>query len=36
VVDHTDFAIWLGDPVALRLHTLPRGRGGRLPSGVTA
>jgi aromatic ring-cleaving dioxygenase len=35
VVDHTDFAIWLGNPVPLRLHTLPHGRGGRLPSGVT-
>jgi DOPA 4,5-dioxygenase len=34
VVDHTDFAIWLGNPVPLRLHTLPHGRGGRLPSGV--
>jgi aromatic ring-cleaving dioxygenase len=36
VVDHTDFAVWLGNPVELRLHTLPHGRGGRLPSGVTA
>jgi aromatic ring-cleaving dioxygenase len=35
VVDHTDFAIWLGNPIPLRLHTLPHGRGGRLPSGVT-
>jgi len=35
VVDHTDFAIWLGNPVPLRLHTLPHGRGGRLPTGVT-
>jgi aromatic ring-cleaving dioxygenase len=36
VVDHTDFAIWLGSPVPLRLHTLPHGRGGRLPSGISA
>jgi DOPA 4,5-dioxygenase len=36
VEDHSSFAIWLGSPVALRLETLPRGRGGRLPSGVTA
>jgi 5,10-methylenetetrahydromethanopterin reductase len=28
-------ALWLGNPVELRLHTLPHGRGGRLPSGVT-
>jgi len=33
VEDHSSFAIWLGNPVPLRLHTLPRGRGGRLPSG---
>jgi len=32
VEDHSGFAIWLGNPVPLRLHTLPRGRGGRLPS----
>ena len=32
VEDHSSFAIWLGNPVPLRLHTLPRGRGGRLPS----
>ena len=36
VEDHSSFAIWLGNPVELRLHTLPRGRGGRLPSGVSA
>jgi len=32
VDDHSSFAIWLGNPVELRLNTLPRGRGGRLPS----
>jgi aromatic ring-cleaving dioxygenase len=32
VEDHSDFAIWLGNPVKLRLETLPHGRGGRLPS----
>jgi DOPA 4,5-dioxygenase len=36
VEDHSGFAIWLGNPVALKLHTLPHGRGGRLPSGVSA
>ena len=36
VADHSDFAIWLGNPVPLKLHTLPRGRGGQLPKGVTA
>jgi len=36
VADHTEFALWLGTPVALKLHTLPHGRGGRLPSGVSA
>jgi aromatic ring-cleaving dioxygenase len=36
VEDHSSFAIWLGNPVALKLHTLPRGRGGRLPSGAAA
>lgn len=36
VEDHSGYAIWLGNPVALKLHTLPRGRGGRLPSGVSA
>ena len=35
VKDHSSFAIWLGNPVPLQLNTLPRGRGGRLPSGVT-
>jgi DOPA 4,5-dioxygenase len=32
VEDHSSFVIWLGKPVELRLNTLPRGRGGRLPS----
>ena len=32
VKDHSSFAIWLGNPVPLQLNTLPRGRGGRLPS----
>jgi aromatic ring-cleaving dioxygenase len=36
VDDHSSYAIWLGNPVELKLHTLPRGRGGRLPSGVSA
>ncbi len=36
VADHTDFALWLGKPVALKIDTLPHGRGGRLPSGVSA
>ena len=36
VEDHSGYAIWLGNPVELKLHTLPRGRGGRLPSGVIA
>jgi len=36
VADHSDYAIWLGNPLALKLHTLPRGRGGRLPSGLGA
>ena len=35
VEDHSDYAVWLGNPVPLKLHTLPHGRGGRLPSGVT-
>ena len=35
VEDHSLYAVWLGNPVELRLHTLPHGRGGRLPSGVT-
>ena len=35
VEDHRGYAIWLGNPVELKLHTLPHGRGGRLPSGVT-
>ena len=34
VEDHSGYAIWLGTPVALKLHTLPRGRGGQLPSGT--
>src|SRR5262245_42042455 len=32
---HTECALWLGTPVALTLHTLRHGRGGRLPSGVS-
>ena len=36
VEDHSSYAIWLGNPIELKLHTLPHGRGGRLPSGVTA
>jgi aromatic ring-cleaving dioxygenase len=36
VADHSSYAIWLGYPVELKLHALPRGRGGRLPSGVSA
>jgi DOPA 4,5-dioxygenase len=36
VEDHSSCAIWLGNPVELKLHTLPHGRGGRLPSGVSA
>ncbi|HEV2100466.1 MAG TPA: DOPA 4,5-dioxygenase family protein [Stellaceae bacterium] len=35
VEDHSNYAIWLGNPVALKLHTLPHGRGGQLPSGVS-
>jgi DOPA 4,5-dioxygenase len=34
--DHSSYAIWLGNPVELKLHTLPRARDGRLPSGVSA
>jgi len=36
VEDHSSFAIWRGNPLELKLHTLPHGRGGRLPSGVSA
>jgi aromatic ring-cleaving dioxygenase len=36
VEDHTDFVMWLGEPVELKIDTLPHGRGGRLPSGVSA
>jgi aromatic ring-cleaving dioxygenase len=32
VEDHSGYAMWLGNPVELKLHTLPRGRGGQLPS----
>jgi aromatic ring-cleaving dioxygenase len=35
VEDHSSYAVWLGNPVPLKLHTLPHGRGGRLPSGAT-
>jgi hypothetical protein len=34
VEDHRSYAIWLGNPVELKLHTLPHGRGGQLPSRV--
>ena len=34
VEDHSGFAIWLGNPVPLKLHTLPHGRGGQLPKGI--
>jgi DOPA 4,5-dioxygenase len=34
VEDHSSYAIWLGKPVELKLHTLPHGRGGRLPSQI--
>ena len=36
VEDHSSYAIWLGNPVELKLHTLPHGRGGQLPRGVSA
>jgi DOPA 4,5-dioxygenase len=36
VEDHRGYAIWLGSPIELKLHTLPHGRGGQLPSGVSA
>lgn len=36
VEDHSAYAMWLGSPVALKLHTLPHHRGGRLPAGVSA
>ena len=36
VEDHTDFVMWLGEPLELKIDTLPHGRGGRLPSGVSA
>jgi len=36
VEDHSAYAMWLGNPVELKLHTLPHRRGGRLPSGVSA
>ena len=36
VEDHSSYEIWLGTPVELKLHTLPRGRGGQLPRGVRA
>jgi hypothetical protein len=28
--------MWLGKPVELKIDTLPHGRGGRLPRGVSA
>jgi len=36
VEDHSSYAIWLGHPVELKLHTLPHGCRGQLPSGVSA
>jgi len=36
VEGHSGYAIWVGNPVALKRHTLPRGRGGRLLSEVSA
>jgi aromatic ring-cleaving dioxygenase len=36
VEDHSSYAVWLGNPVELKLHTLPHGRGGQLPRGVSA
>ena len=36
IADHSSYTIWLGNPVALKLETLPRGRGGQLPRGVSA
>ena len=36
VEDHSAYAMWLGNPVELKLHTLPHRRGGRLPGGVSA
>ena len=35
VEDHRRYVLWLGTPVALNLQTLPHGRGGRLPRGVS-
>ncbi|HTV87933.1 MAG TPA: DOPA 4,5-dioxygenase family protein [Stellaceae bacterium] len=32
VLDHSDYAIWLGTPVPLKLHTLPHARAGQLPA----
>ncbi len=32
VLDHSDYAIWLGNPVALKLGTLSHRRGGQLPT----
>jgi aromatic ring-cleaving dioxygenase len=36
VEDHSSFAIWLGNPVALKLQSMAHRRGGRLPRGVSA
>ena len=35
IEDHSSYVLWLGTPVELKLQTLPHGRGGRLPSGVS-
>jgi DOPA 4,5-dioxygenase len=32
VLDHSDYAIWLGNPVTLKLDTLSHRRGGQLPA----
>ena len=36
VEDHTDFVMWLGEPVELKIDTLSHAHGGQLPSGVSA
>src|SRR5258706_8837176 len=36
VEDHTAFAMWLGKPVELKIHTLPHGRGGGRPCAPAA
>ena len=32
VLDHSSYAVWVGNPVPLKLHSLPHGRGGQLPT----